>query len=80
MIKTILNNWSVMRGLRLVIGVIALVQSIIQKDITLGIIAAFLLVTAIANVGCCGSNGCTVNFNTKKKEKEILYEELDNQK
>ena len=80
MMKTILNNWSVMRGLRLVIGVIALVQSIIQKDIMLDIIAAFLLVTAIANVGCCGSNGCAVNFNTRKKEKEILYEELDNQK
>ena len=80
MIKTVLNNWSVMRGLRLVIGVIALVQSIIQKDIMLGIIAAFLLVTAIANVGCCGSNDCTVNFNTRKKEKGILYEELDNKK
>ena len=78
--KTILNNWSVMRGLRLVIGIIALVQSIIQKDITLGIIAIFLLVTAIANVGCCGSNGCAVNFNTRKKENEILYEELDNKK
>ena len=36
MMKEILNNWSIMRGLRLVIGVIALVQSIIQKDITLG--------------------------------------------
>ena len=78
MMKTILNNWSVMRGLRLVIGIIALVQSIIQKDIALGIIAAFLLVTAIANVGCCGSNGCTVNFNNQKKENEIVYEELDN--
>ena len=80
MIKTILNNWSVMRGLRLVIGLIALVQSIIQKDITLGVIAGFLLVTAIANVGCCGSKGCAVNFNNRKKEKEILYEELDNKK
>ena len=78
--KAILNNWSVMRGLRLVIGVIALVQSIIQKEITLGVIAGFLLVTAIANVGCCGSNGCAVNFNNGKKEKEILYEELDNKK
>ena len=80
MMKAILNNWSVMRGLRLVIGVIALVQSIIRKDITLGIIAGFLLVTAIANVGCCGSNGCAVNFNNRKKEKKILYEELDNKK
>ena len=78
MIKAILNNWSIMRVLRLVLGIIALVQSIIQKDITIGIIAGFLLLTAIANVGCCGSNGCAVNFRNSKKEKEIEYEELDN--
>ena len=78
MIKAILNNWSIMRGLRLVLGIIALVQSIIQKDITIGIIAGFLLLTAIANVGCCGNNGCAVNFKNSKKEKEIEYEELDN--
>ena len=78
MIKTLLNNWSIMRGLRLVIGLIALVQSVFQKDITLGLIAGFLLLTAIANVGCCGSNGCAVNFSNRKKDKEIEYEELDN--
>ena len=78
MIKTILNNWSVMRGLRLVIGLIALVQSIIQKDIMLGVIAGFLLLTAITNVGCCGRSGCAVNFKNRKKEKEIVYEKLDN--
>ena len=78
MIKTVLNNWSIMRGLRLVIGLIALVQSVLQKDITLGIIAGFLLLTAIANVGCCGSIGCAVNFSNRKKDKEIEYEELDN--
>ncbi len=69
-----------MRGLRLVIAIIALVQAIIQKDVALGILAGFLLVTAAANVGCCGRHGCAVNFNNQKKEKELLYEELDNKK
>lgn len=78
--KAILTDWSVMRGLRLVMGVIALVQSIIQKDITLGIIAGFLLLTAIANVGCCGSRGCAVNYCNRKKESEVVFEELDNKK
>ncbi len=68
--KAILNNWSIMGVLRLVIGLIALVQSIIQKGITLGIIAGFLLLTAIANIGCCSSKGCAVNFKYSKKEKE----------
>lgn len=52
--KAILNNWSIMRGLRLVLGIFALVQAFIQKDITLGLLAGFLLLTAIANIGCCG--------------------------
>ncbi len=80
MMKAILNDWSVMRGLRLIMGIIALVQSVIQKDIKLGIIAGFLLLTAIANVGCCGSRGCAVNYGNRKKESEVVYEELDDKK
>ncbi|MBC7536657.1 MAG: hypothetical protein H7258_13280 [Ferruginibacter sp.] len=78
--KAIVNNWSVTRGLKLTIGLIALVQSILQKDITLSLLAGFLLLTAIANIGCCGSNGCTVNWSNRKKQKEIVNEELDNTK
>ena len=78
--KTILNNWSVMRGLRLVLGIVALAQAFIQKDITVGLLAVFLLLTAIANIGCCGSNGCAVNFKQNRKEKEITYEEVDAKK
>lgn len=78
--KAILSRWSIMRILRFVLGAIALVQSIVQRDITFGIIAGFLVLTAIANVGCCGSNGCTVNFSNRKKESEVVYEELDNKK
>lgn len=80
MMRTIITNWNVMRGLRLILGVIALMQSIIQKDVTLGVIAGLLLFTALANVGCCGNNGCAVNFNNRKKESELEYEELDSKK
>jgi len=78
--KAILNNWSIMRGLRLLLGIAALVQAFIQKDIMLGFLAGFLLLTAIANIGCCGANGCAFNFKQNKKEKEIIYEELDAKK
>ena len=78
--KTIFNNWNVMRLLRLALGISALVQAFIQRDITVGLLAGFLLFTAIANVGCCGSNGCAINFNNTKKQREVLYEELDNKK
>lgn len=71
MMKAILNNWSVMRGLRLLTGIIFLVQSFIQKDIALGIISGFLLLTAIANAGCCGITGCAVNISNPKKENKL---------
>ncbi|MEJ7829454.1 MAG: hypothetical protein WKF91_14690 [Segetibacter sp.] len=69
--KTIFNNWNVMRGLRLALGIFALVQAFIQRDITVGLLAGFLLFTAIANVGCCGSYGCAINFNNTKKQREV---------
>ena len=67
MIKAILNGWSIMRGLRLAIALIIFVQSIIEKNITLGVIAGFLLLTAITNTSCCGSNACSVNLSNRKK-------------
>ena len=69
MIKAILNGWSIMRELRLAFALIILVQSIIQKDLTLGVVAGFLLLTVITNTGCCGSNVCSLNFSNRKNEK-----------
>jgi hypothetical protein len=34
--KTILNNWSLMPGLRLAMGIVALVQAVTQKDVYSG--------------------------------------------
>ncbi|MEO7524528.1 MAG: hypothetical protein ABIT58_10560 [Ferruginibacter sp.] len=78
--RAILNNWSMLRAFRLLFSIAALVQALVQKDLTIGFLAIFLLVTAITNIGCCGANGCTVNFKQSKKEKEIIYEELDAKK
>lgn len=70
--KSIFNNWNVMRLLRLALGIFALVQAFFQKDIIVGLLAGFLLFTAIAYVGCCGSNGCGLNFNNTKKKREAI--------
>lgn len=74
--KTILQNWNVMRGFRLLLGIVALVQAVMQHDMTVGLLGGFLLVTALANVGCCGSTGCAVKVQ-KNTDKKIAYEELD---
>lgn len=72
----ILSNWNIIRGLRLVIGLAALIQGIVQKDMVLGLLGIVLLFTALANVGCCGAASCPVDIKENKNRK-INYEELD---
>ena len=74
--KAIFNNWNVMRGLRLALGMIILVQAFIQRDFLIGLLSGFLLFTAVANIGCCGANSCGTNLKNQDK-KNLPYEELD---
>ena len=78
--KYIFSKWTFMRLLRLAIAIIILIQAIYQKDFAIGVLALLLMVTAIANVGCCGAGACQVDLRKTKMEKEITYEELDKKK
>lgn len=78
--KALLVGWNFMRILRLGFGVAILVQGIVNKDALTVIIGAAFGGMALANVGCCGANGCSVNYQKNANEKEIIYEELDNKK
>ena len=80
--KFILNNWTVIRFLRVAIAIVILVQAIYQKNFAFGVLALLLILMAIANVGCCGAGRCNVNVpNQKNKhEEEIIYEEQGNKK
>lgn len=71
-----------MRALRLVLGIWALVQAFTQQDVIVGLLGGFLLLTALANIGCCGSRGCAIDHKRKadSTHKEIKYEELDTKK
>lgn len=66
--KKYLKNWDLMRVLRLILGVIIVVQSIYTKEwlfIMLGI--AFVLLP-IFNVGCCGASSCSVPTKTSNEK------------
>lgn len=78
--KTILRNWNIMRGLRLLLGIIAVAQAFIQRDIVVGVFGGFLLATALANIGCCGYNSCALNYTKPNNKKDLTYEELDYKK
>jgi len=68
-----------MRVLRLILGIIILTQGVVSRDLVYCSLGALLAIMAIANMGCCGVNGCNIPVDspaqqTEKKDKE--YEEL----
>jgi hypothetical protein len=77
-VQTLLTGWNFMRGLRLVLGVIFLMQAIEMRDIITGFIATFFLFQALTNTGCCGSNGCAVPVNKNKLDdiQDVTFEEV----
>ena len=78
--KVILEGWNFMRALRLILGVAILVQGIVAKDVLTIVLGAAFVGMALANIGCCGTHGCAVNYRKNVTEKEISYEELDKSK
>ena len=77
-VQTLLTGWNFMRGLRLVLGVIFLMQAIEIRDIITGLIATFFLFQAVTNTGCCGTNGCAVPVNKTKVDdiQDVAFEEV----
>ena len=61
--KDIFSNWTLIRGLRLAIGLAILIQSIYSGDIAFSLAGLFFAGLAILNVGCCGSAACSIPSN-----------------
>ena len=75
--KAILQGWNFMRVLRLGLGIAILVQGIVAKETMTIVLGAIFGGMALANIGCCGTNGCAVNSRSTNKTQKIDYEELD---
>jgi hypothetical protein len=78
MYKAIFTNWTLMRLLRLVVGIFAIAQAVETRDVSVAIIGILLAVMAIANIGCCGA-ACSVP-RRNETEKEVTYEEVVSKK
>ena len=65
--KTILQGWNVMRMLRLTLALVILVQGIVTGEAIAIILGVVFGGMALANIGCCGAGGCSVNPRTNKK-------------
>jgi hypothetical protein len=73
------RSWSIMRILRLLFGVIAVIQAAITFDFVLGLLGLVVGGLAFFNVGCCGSAGCDTNdknVNINKEKYDVEFEEV----
>lgn len=76
-IEKVSSNWHLMRIIRLIIGIMIIVQAIADRHLLLGILGAIFSSMAIFNVGCCGNNACTpIKKSSNKNSNEFTYEEV----
>lgn len=73
----ILNNWNIIRFIRLGIGVAIIVQAIVATDILFGLAGLLFTGMAVFNASCCGTGACaTPSAGKKSGSKEVSYEEV----
>ena len=73
----IFSNWNFMRFVRLGLGIAIIVQSVMAKDWTMGIIGLLFTSMPVFNIGCCGVGGCATPVKKDTHHtKDITYEEV----
>ena len=76
--KTLVNNWNIVRIIRLALGVAAIAQGVTTNEYILTIAGVLILFMALLNIGCCGASGCSIQpkKNETNNAKEVIYEEV----
>lgn len=75
----ILSGWNFVRVLWLVVGIGISIQAVTERNYVMLFPALYFVFAAFANIGCCASGSCAVNFNNNSKKEsitEIEYEEI----
>lgn len=67
MISILKSNWHIMRILRVVLGIYAVVEYFATGQIILLVIGGFFLVQGIFNTGCGGAGACEWSPDRKKR-------------
>ena len=72
------RKWNLIRLLRLIAGIAGTIQGFLMREFALSLAGFFLVYMAIANVGCCGNNGCELELKEAKPNlKEMDHEKVD---
>lgn len=72
----LLSGWSLMRWLRLAMGILFAIQAVQFREALAGMVSVFFLVQAITNTGCCGAEGCVAPKSMQKNDEEVSFEEV----
>ena len=77
MIAALLKNWSFFRLLRLLLGIMIVIQAIEIRDVFLGLLGGVFSFMPLFNMGCCSVNACSVSKVKSTNDKtDIDYEEV----
>ena len=78
----ILNNWGLMRVIRLVLAGVVLTEAWRSNEMILGALGVILLAQSVLNVGCCSSSGCDIDHvggksrSSKNTAQEVTFTEV----
>lgn len=76
--KNYLRGWNFMRIIRLVLGIVIIVQGIQAQQWMLVALGGLFTLMPLFNIGCCGAAGCNTTYSTSKAKntEDITYEEV----
>ena len=76
--KNYIENWNIVRFLRLAIGAAVLVQGILMKDWLLSGLGGLFALMSLMNVGCGTNGNCTTNYAKRRTDSsdDVTYEEV----
>lgn len=76
--ETLLKGWSLMRLMRLALGILFAIQAISFHEAIAGVVSVFFLVQAISNTGCCGAEACVAPRvgQNKNEGPDVTFEEI----
>ncbi len=75
--QTILTNWTLLRFLRLGLGIAIIIQAVMAKDVLFAVLGLAFTAMPVFNVGCCGTAGCAApSKKNQDTTKDIIYEEV----
>ena len=80
MFNSLLTGWNFVRVIRLVLGLMLLVQSFQLQNWPIALFGVLFVFQSLTNTGCCGAAGCGISKHEPKPSgtemDKIEYEEV----